>query len=89
VSAQNTHNGNGIDNLCPAGHAFQVTPSDTEELAYVSLRLFIGTAGDVTLRTLCGDLVTYRSVPAGTYLQVRANQIHATGTTVTNIVAEY
>jgi hypothetical protein len=43
----------------------------------------------VTINTLAGDALTYTSVPAGTYLQMRASRVFATGTTATNIVAEY
>ena len=77
------------DLLSPANHAADVTPSDSAELAYVSKRLWVGGAGNVTIVTAGGETVEYASVPAGTYLNVRARQVNATGTTATNIVAEY
>jgi hypothetical protein len=77
------------DLLSPACHAAEVLPSDTEQLSAVSKRLFIGGAGNVTLVTIGGQTVEYASVPAGTYLQVRATQVMATGTTATGIVNEY
>lgn len=77
------------DLLSPADHAGAVTPSDTAQLAFVTKRLWVGGAGNVTLITVGGETVEYASVPAGTYLRVRAAQVKATGTTATNIVAEY
>ena len=39
--------------------------------------------------TVGGDTVTYTAVPSGTYLNVRAARVKATGTSASNIVAEY
>ena len=77
------------DLLSPAFHAGGVTPSDSAQLTFVSKRLWVGGAGNVQLITAGGEAVTYVGVPAGTYLTVRAVQVKATGTTATNIVAEY
>lgn len=77
------------DLTSPACMAVEVTPSDTESLTFVSKRLFVGGAGNVTLVTAGGETVEYASVPAGTYLQVRATAVMATGTTATGIVNEY
>jgi hypothetical protein len=43
----------------------------------------------VNLITVKGTTVKYSAVPSGTYLQVRATQVLATGTSATNIVAEF
>ncbi|MHB1871748.1 MAG: spike base protein, RCAP_Rcc01079 family [Steroidobacteraceae bacterium] len=77
------------DLFSPACHAAAVTPSDTASLTYVSKRLWVGGAGNVTLITAGGQTVEYANVPAGTYLQVRAVQVNATGTTATAIITEY
>jgi hypothetical protein len=77
------------DPLGPAMNAYVVTPSDVTQLPYFCKRLWVGGAGNVTLITVGGSTVTYTGVPAGAYLNVRANQVKATGTTATNIVAEY
>lgn len=77
------------DLLSPAYHAAAVTPSDTNFLPSVSKRLWVGGAGNVQLATVGGETVIYASVPAGTYLNVRASQVLATSTTATNIVVEY
>lgn len=81
--------GTGDDLLGPADNAAAVTPNDTANLPTYSKRLWIGGAGNVKLTTVGGSTVTYTSVPAGTYLQVRAQQVFASGTTATNIIAEY
>jgi hypothetical protein len=43
----------------------------------------------VSLATVGGDTVTYASVPAGTYLLVRAARVLATGTSASAILAEF
>jgi hypothetical protein len=80
---------NSEDLASPAFHAAAVTPSDGASLAFVSKRLWVGTAGNVKLLTAGGETVTYNSVPAGIYLNVRASQVFATGTTASNIIEEY
>lgn len=81
--------GSGDDLLSPASRAAAVTPNDNTDLPTASKRLWIGGAGAVTLVTVGGQTVTYGAVPAGTYLNVRAKRVMATGTAATNIVAEY
>ncbi len=87
--AGDPYEGAGGDLLGPAQFAAAVTPSDTANLPTDCKRLWVGGAGNVKLTTVGGSTVTYTAVPAGTYLQVRAQQVFATGTTATNIVAEY
>lgn len=79
----------GSDILGPARNAASVVASDTADLPNASKRLWVGTGGAVVLVTVGGDTVTYTAVPSGTYLQVRAARVKATGTTASNIVAEY
>lgn len=80
---------NAEDVLSPAMNAFAVAPNDGADIAFVSKRLFVGTTGNVKLTTVGGQTVTYNAVPSGTYLQVRASRVFATGTTASNIIAEY
>ena len=79
----------GSDVLGPARNAAAVVPSDSADLPNASKRLWVGTGGAVALVTVGGDTVTYTAVPNGTYLQVRAARVKSTGTTASNIVAEY
>jgi hypothetical protein len=81
--------GAGDDLLGPASDAAAVTKSDSADLPIASKRLWIGGAGDVALVTIRGTSLTYTAGPAGTYLLVRASRVKSTGTTASNIVAEY
>ena len=83
------YNGSGDDLLGPASLAADVTPSDSAPLPIASKRLWVGGAGSLSLVTVGGTTVVYSGVPAGSYLNVRAAQVNATGTTATNIIAEY
>jgi hypothetical protein len=81
--------GSFTDNVSsPANHAVAVTPHATNPLPFVAKALYVGGAGNVTLRAK-GDAadVTFVGVPAGTILPVRAAYVRASGTTATNIVA--
>lgn len=67
--------------------AAAVTPSDTVDLSDVTLAIYVGGAGDVTLITAAGDTVTFKAVPVGTTLRVRASRVKATATTATLMLA--
>lgn len=71
----------------PAQNCFAIVPDDAADLPSVTKAIYIGTEGDVTLRA-AGDAsaVTFRNVPAGFILDVRAATVHATGTTAADIV---
>jgi hypothetical protein len=62
----------------PANHAFAIVPSDSAELPAVTKAIYVGTSGDVT----------YRNVPDGAYLTVRASHVRAAGTTAADLVGE-
>jgi hypothetical protein len=80
---------NTDDLLAPARNAAAVTPSDSAPLAYVTKKLWVGGAGNLAVIMANGETVTYTSVPAGTYLPIRVSQVKATGTSASNIVAEW
>jgi hypothetical protein len=76
----------------PCGRAIAVSPSDTVDLAEVTTRLYIGTAG-----TLKADLyeqgvittVTFGgTMPVG-FHQLRVSRVWSTGTSAAAIVACY
>lgn len=69
----------------PAYRAFPVTPSDSTDLAMASRALYLGTGGDLRVTMASGDAVTFRNAAPG-ILPVRAERVHATGTTATDIV---
>lgn len=73
----------------PALQAFAIAPSDSAELPAVTKSIYVGSSGDVTLRPLRGTAdVTYRNVPDGAYLTIRASHVRATGTTATDLIGE-
>lgn len=64
-----------------------VTPSDSTVFNPMFRALYIGGAGNVALRTPAGNTRTFVGLPVGTQLMVRGDQVLATGTTATNIMA--
>jgi len=71
----------------PAIHAAAVTPSDSTSLDPIPRALYVGGAGDVVVDTLGGETaVTFKAVPVGTVLPIRAIKVKA-ATTATYIVA--
>lgn len=71
----------------PAMEAANVSPSDATSLPNVSRALYVGSAGDLAVEMMSGDVVTFRGVAGGTALPVRARKVRASGTTAADIVA--
>ena len=70
-------------------NAFPITPSDTEELPVVPNGIYVGTGGDITLRTIYSDEdVTYKNLPDASYLPLNVKFVRATGTTASGLVGE-
>lgn len=75
--------------IAPSRAPFAITPSDTDPLPFVTKAIYVGTGGHVSLRGVSAAAdVTYRNVPAGSYLEVRASHVRATGTTAADLVGE-
>jgi hypothetical protein len=74
----------------PCRSSFAITPSDTNELPFVTRAIYVGSTGDITAR-LAADTasVTFKAVAVGTVLPIRARQIYATGTGATLLVGLY
>jgi len=49
--------------------------------------LYVGVTGDVKVKTVAGNDVVFTGVPAGSFMPIQVDQVFATGTTATNIVA--
>lgn len=49
--------------------------------------LYVGGAGDVSVRTIGGDEVVFKAVPAGTFIPVQVTYVGLTGNTATDIIA--
>jgi hypothetical protein len=73
----------------PAEDASAVTPSDSTNLTNAARALYVGTAGNIALVTVGGNVITFVNVQSGTILPVRTTRVNATNTTATNIVALY
>jgi hypothetical protein len=74
----------------PPRNAFGIAPSDTLELPLVTRAIYVGGAGDLTLR-LAGDTAAQiiKAVPVGAMLPLRVRQIYATGTVASQLVGLY
>ena len=49
--------------------------------------LYVGGAGDVSVRTIGGDEVVFKAVPAGTFIPVQVTHVGLSGHTATDIIA--
>lgn len=74
----------------PARRAVAVSPHDTNPLTDIPKALFIGTAGNITMRGVDGTADNvWKNLAAGTVLPFRAQYVRATGTTAADILALY
>jgi hypothetical protein len=73
--------------ISPARRAFAVTPSDSTPLARLPKALYVGGAGNVTLRAVDSVADVTIAVQAGQVLPLRASHVRAAGTTATGLVA--
>lgn len=87
--AKDTFKGSIGDRTGPPSHAFTITPSDDEELTFMTRGIYLGVAGDVAVQLQSGDIVTFVGMAAGMIHPLRLRQVYATGTTATGIVGIY
>ena len=75
------------------GRAASVTASDSADIAAITggtnngCVLYVGGTGNIKVRTIGGDDVTFNNIQAGTFLPVHVIRVFSTGTTSTDIVA--
>lgn len=74
-------------NLQPI-NAAAVTKSDSTTFSQPST-IYVGGAGDVAVRTIGGDTVTFSAMAAGTILPVLCDRVMSTNTTATLMVRMY
>ena len=77
-------NRGGVDS--PAEQFVAITPSNSVDLTYLTRALYVGTGGDVAVVGMNDAVVTFKNVPTGATLAVRAKRINVTNTTASNIV---
>ena len=71
----------------PADNAFAIIPHASDELPRITKAIYVGGAGDITLRPLTNsEDVLFKNVPTGMILDVRARAVRASGTTATFLV---
>ena len=71
----------------PSQNCFTIVPHNSQDLTTVTKAIYVGNGGDVVLRSYRGATdVTFRNVPSGGVLDVRAIAVRATGTTATDLV---
>ncbi len=80
-----------------AYRAADVTPSDTVDIPSISTDpgasknngcvLFVGGAGNLKVRTVGGDDVTFNGINTGAFIPVQVVRVFSTGTSATNIIA--
>lgn len=76
---------NKFSNLEFPDNASVVTPSDSEEFDSANI-IYVGSGGDVAVKTYGGDTVTFAGIQTGAFLPVAVVQVLATGTTASDIV---
>lgn len=69
----------------PASSGFAITPHDTNELTRVPRAIYIGTGGTL-VATVGGTDLTFKNLPSGSMLSVRASKVKATNTTATDLI---
>lgn len=78
----------GTSPIGPALRTKAITPSDTDDLPFVSRRIYVGTGGDVVTIDAEGNTVTHKNAPSGSYLgDAFFARVKATGTTAADLVA--
>lgn len=73
--------------IAPARRTFEISPSDSQDLAQFTKAIYVGNGGDIVLQTVGSDTaVTFANVQDGSILDLRCNSVRATGTTASNLV---
>lgn len=62
-----------------------ITPDDATTYDPSFRMVYVGTGGNLTVRTVAGNTRTFTNVQDGTFVPIQVDQIHATGTTASNI----
>jgi hypothetical protein len=66
---------------------YAVTKSDTTVYPNAFSGLYVGTGGDVTVRTMRGTILTFADVPSGGYVLMAGDKVMSTGTGASDITA--
>jgi hypothetical protein len=84
----------GVEKTYPAKHFQAVTPSDIADIddsstaSTIETRgIYIGTAGDLTVKDSDGNNVLFKNLLAGIVYPIATHRVMSTGTTAGDIVA--
>ncbi|MGH7243607.1 MAG: spike base protein, RCAP_Rcc01079 family [Phycisphaerales bacterium] len=77
-------NGSGLSS--PITRWVDATPHDTNEEAFVSRAVYVGSGGSLSVLTLNGDSVSFENVANGQLLPIRVRRINDTGTAAGDIL---
>lgn len=78
---------NGENGLAACENGVAIVPSDTVALTNATRAIYVGGTGDVTVILNGSGTVTFKAVPAGTWLWIAAGTVKAAGTTATLMLA--
>lgn len=70
----------------PSAYLFLITPSDTDNLQYVTRAIRVGTAGDLAVLTVAGQVVTIPDCLSGEVLPIQVQKVYSTNTTASGIM---
>jgi len=73
----------------PSESAFEITPSDSTNLAHITRGLYVGILGDVRVVTAAGDTVTFVDLAAGVIHPMRVRMVLASGTNAGELIGVY
>jgi len=78
--------------IYPAANYVAIVTSDTAKIQFDSRNvqargIYVGVTGNITVVDPKGATVAFLGVPAGTVLPISTDQVMATGTTATDLVA--
>lgn len=69
--------------------AFEVIPSDADELSHPTIALYVGNEGDIKIKLISGDVITLTNLVAGAWHPIAAVQVFNTDTTCDGIVGAW
>ncbi len=70
-------------------NAFEITPSDSLDLAYPTTAIYVGVSGNIKLKLSGGGVITLTNLVAGAWHPISAVKVFASDTTCTEIVGAY
>lgn len=69
--------------------AYEINPSDIENVAVVTRRIHIGSGGDLHVQLLNGSEVTYKNLLTGSSKEIFVTKVFQTNTTADLLIGEY